>query len=114
MRVPVSAERSRTAWMSRIAGSPRLTIATRLNTGPASSDPPTEGDVRIAERRLAHCFTLLDYRRVHQCAAWRTRAPVRCRNSTKKNVPDGRSCDHRHAAGAGAAERAQRPSRLGE
>jgi hypothetical protein len=33
IRVPVSAERSRTAWMSRIAASPRLTMATRLNTG---------------------------------------------------------------------------------
>ena len=30
---PGSAERSRTAWMSRIAASPRLTMATRLNTG---------------------------------------------------------------------------------
>ena len=30
---PVSADRSRTAWISRIAASPRLTMATRLNTG---------------------------------------------------------------------------------
>ena len=31
--VPVSADRSRTAWISRIAASPRLTMAIRLNTG---------------------------------------------------------------------------------
>ena len=33
IRFPVSAAMSRTAWMRRMAASPRLTMATRLNTG---------------------------------------------------------------------------------
>jgi hypothetical protein len=44
------------AWISRIAASPRLTIATRLNTGGASLALTAKGDARGPSVAFAPLF----------------------------------------------------------
>src|SRR5262249_62065280 len=81
-----SADRSRAAWISRMAASPRLTIAMRLNNGEASGYLHAKGDARTPSDAFTHVYPARSRAAGPVLGGTHSRAAV-CANPTKAQKP---------------------------